>query len=248
VRGLSRLLGIELAVNFNLPYLSRTFSEFWNRWHISLSNWLRDYIYFPVSRLLRSRFPVSENIFNLLLPPVVTMLVSGLWHGATWGLLLWGAVHGLLLALENVLRVRGRHVPPDELPPFRQVIQTASVFIVVMLGWLPFRADLVAAKRYLAGMILPAHWLAPDWLRFNQVLAGDLPYEGVYGWNIPDPRILILLLVGIGLDLLQRRKQDELFFRSWPGWVQAIGLALVVLALILAGFSDTAAPFIYQGF
>ena len=96
IRGVSLWFGIVLTNNFNLPYFSRNFTEFWNRWHISLSNWLRDYIFFPLSRSVMKRFPERNHFFNLVIPPMVTLLVSGMWHGLSWNLLVWGALHGTL--------------------------------------------------------------------------------------------------------------------------------------------------------
>ena len=88
--GAAKVFGIDLVQNFDRPYISKDFNEFWNRWHISLSNWLRDYIFFPVTRILRRRWPKSNIVTNLLLPPLLTMLISGLWHGAGWNFVLWG--------------------------------------------------------------------------------------------------------------------------------------------------------------
>ncbi len=97
VRGVSYLLGIELSPNFQQPFLSQNFSEFWNRWHISLSTWLRENIYFPLSRKLSrnsgSFFAVTSAI---VIPPMITMLASGFWHGASLAMLLWGSLQGVL--------------------------------------------------------------------------------------------------------------------------------------------------------
>jgi len=104
------VFGLELSPNFNLPYLARTASEFWNRWHITLSRWLRDYVYFPTSRALLRRDPRAGNIPNILIPPLITMLVSGLWHGTGLTFVLWGGMHGLYLVGERLLALRW---PPD---------------------------------------------------------------------------------------------------------------------------------------
>ena len=248
VRGVSGLFGIELANNFNIPYLSRNFSEFWNRWHISLSNWLRDYIFFPISRALRVKATNRYRIFNIIVPPIVTMLVSGLWHGATWNLLLWGGLHGIYLVLERISKLGRFNVPPDEQPRYRQVIGTIIVFLFVILAWIPFRMDLITAKRYFAGLILPSHWAAPDWLWLHEVLVGHLSLKNIYVFNIPDPRIILVLIPAVLLDLAQNRRKDELVFLKWPEWIQVVLYVIIIFGVLMMVFSDTTVPFIYQGF
>ena len=96
-RGSSRLLGFELVENFREPYLSRSITEFWRRWHISLSQWLRDYLYIPLGGNRGSRFATARNL-------MITMLLGGLWHGAAWTFVVWGGLHGFYLLIE---RLRG---------------------------------------------------------------------------------------------------------------------------------------------
>ena len=247
VRGLSSLFGIELSNNFNLPYMARSFSEFWNRWHISLSNWLRDYIFFPLSRLIQRKKPLHVEALNLVIPPLVTMMVSGLWHGLSWSLLVWGGLHGTYLVLERLSKLRGPNIPVDELPKYRQVIGNVIVFLGVVLAWLPFRMDLVTAKGYLAGLILPARWAAPDWLFMRVVLSGHQKLGDVYAWNIPDPRIILVLIAAILLDIAQMKKGEAMLLR-WPRWAQVTLFVVAALGFFLLAFSDTHAPFVYQGF
>jgi alginate O-acetyltransferase complex protein AlgI len=248
VRGISSLFGIELTNNFNVPYLSRSFTEFWNRWHISLSNWLRDYIFFPTTRALLKRIPAHDHFINMIIPPLVTMLVSGLWHGVSWNLLLWGGLQGGFLVMERVSRLWGANIPPDEQPKYRQILGTIIVFILVTIAWLPFRADFVTAKRYLAGIILPSHWVAPNWPWFQEILTGNDVLPNVYLYNIPDPRILIVLIPAILLDWVHNRARDELVFLKWPGGVQILFYIIAILGLFLMAFSDIRVPFVYQGF
>jgi D-alanyl-lipoteichoic acid acyltransferase DltB (MBOAT superfamily) len=248
VRGVSGLLGIELTSNFNTPYFARSIAEFWERWHISLSNWLRDYIFFPLSRLLRQRFPQPDHLANFILPPLVTMLVSGMWHGLTFNLLLWGGLHGAFLVAERIPSLWLPKVALDALPKWRQAAGRLLTFALVAAAWLPFRMDFVTAKRYFAGIILPSHWLKMDFLWMSEVFKGRLPLGDVYGWNIPDPRILLVLLPAILLDWAQYRHKDELFFQKWPRWRRAALFALMALGLLFVSFADSAAPFVYQGF
>jgi alginate O-acetyltransferase complex protein AlgI len=142
--GLGRLFGFELPVNFAAPYRARSFSDFWRRWHITLSTWLRDYLYVPLGGNRRGR---GRTYLNLLL----TMMLGGLWHGASWNFLLWGTGHGLLLAIERAL---GPKNPLLRLPGW---LQSSIVFGLVVLLWVPFRLDSPAAVGvWLSAMLLGA--------------------------------------------------------------------------------------------
>ncbi|MEZ5246112.1 MAG: MBOAT family O-acyltransferase [Acidimicrobiales bacterium] len=122
-RGTSRLLGVELMVNFTEPYRSKSITEFWRRWHISLSDWLRDYLYIPLGG---NRCGPRITQRNLLL----TMLLGGLWHGAAWTFVAWGALHGTYLLLE-------RNGSPEHR---RSALWVPFTFALVSLTWIPFRA------------------------------------------------------------------------------------------------------------
>ncbi len=127
--GSSRLLGKNLIKNFNLPYLSSSFSEFWKRWHISLSSWFRDYVYIPLGGNKVSSF---RHYINL----IVTFLISGLWHGANFTFIVWGAMHGALIAAESLVTKMKIQMNFSFLKP----IKIALVFFVVLIGWVFFRA------------------------------------------------------------------------------------------------------------
>ena len=129
-QGASWLFGVRLMENFNLPYAAASVREFWRRWHISLSTWFRDYLYIPLGG---NRRGPARNYFNL----IFTMLVCGMWHGANWTFLLWGALHGTLLILERVFDRAGSFVPR----PLGHVLTLVFVF----LAWVPFRAPDLAA-------------------------------------------------------------------------------------------------------
>lgn len=130
-RGISRLLGFELCRNFDHPYLADSPQDFWRRWHISLSNWFRDYVYIPLGG---SRTSLALQCRNLLL----TFLLSGLWHGAAWNFVLWGAWHGVLLVLWLLWSKAPEPLRPERLPRFFRIILT---FILVHIGWLMFREN-----------------------------------------------------------------------------------------------------------
>jgi alginate O-acetyltransferase complex protein AlgI len=138
--GLGLMLGFVFPKNFDSPYRSRSITEFWHRWHISLSTWLRDYLYLPLGGNRKGAARTYVNLF-------IVMLLGGLWHGAAWNFVVWGALHGALLATE---RLRGKAAFYGGLPaPAR----TGVTFMLVLIGWVFFRAtDLPHAVRYLADM------------------------------------------------------------------------------------------------
>jgi alginate O-acetyltransferase complex protein AlgI len=158
-RGTARLLGFELMENFNHPYLSDSPSEFWRRWHISLSSWFRDYVFIPLGGSRGTPLTVARNL-------LITFLLSGFWHGASWNFVLWGAYHGLLLiAYRSLGTVAPRLFESRRLKPVRVLV----MFALVNVGWLMFREtntsallrDLFlsplgesAAKRLAAGHLL----------------------------------------------------------------------------------------------
>jgi alginate O-acetyltransferase complex protein AlgI len=142
-RGSAALLGIELPVNFEQPYLSRSITEFWRRWHISLSSWLRDYLYVPLGGNRRSELATYRNL-------MITMLLGGLWHGAAATFIVWGALHGLYLAAERrFLPVRDRDAARGW-SWRRDTPRAFVVFNLVCFGWVFFRSPGIgAAGHYL---------------------------------------------------------------------------------------------------
>lgn len=152
--GLGLMMGFRFMENFNYPYISRSITEFWRRWHISLSTWLRDYLYIPLGGSRRGSLKTYRNIG-------LVMLLGGLWHGAAWNFVLWGLWHGLLLMGERLrpgLKWGASPTAPAIRPaaPTRVAAMAAVVrtFLLVMLGWVVFRApDMAAAGRMYAGML-----------------------------------------------------------------------------------------------
>jgi len=147
--GLARMFRIKLPQNFNSPYKAFCLIDFWRRWHITLSNFLRDYLYIPLGG---NRKGTIRRDFNLM----VTMLLGGLWHGAGWTFVIWGGLHGIYLVVNNywhtLLEKRGYH--PDSPQGFIRVIGIAITFILVVGAWVIFRADSIwVALSILKGMI-----------------------------------------------------------------------------------------------
>jgi D-alanyl-lipoteichoic acid acyltransferase DltB (MBOAT superfamily) len=248
VRGISGMLGIELSNNFKLPYFSRSISEFWERWHVSLSNWLRDYIFFPTSRALLKKIPKREAVANLVVPPLVTMLVSGLWHGLGWNFLFWGGLHGFYLIVERVSALWSPRKLLDELPKWRQALSALGVFVLVVLAWIPFRMGLGTGWQYLVRMLTPSAWIKPDFWLLRMYLTGKTHVSSWTEFKLPDLRIFIMLVPALVLDWKQYRHKDETFLSRWPVWAKALFLAVLVLVIFLLSLAETGAPFVYQGF
>lgn len=144
--GIAGLFGYRLPENFNFPYISRSFSEFWRRWHISLSTWLKEYLYIPLGG---NRKGAVRTYFNL----IVVMFLGGLWHGAAWSYAIWGTVHGVALALEKLCKDRVK-LPSNAVTA---TIQMVGVFLVVTLAWLLFKLpNFSDALRYLEAIV--ANW------------------------------------------------------------------------------------------
>lgn len=139
-RGLAFLLGLETTENFNYPYLSLTPGDFWNRWHISLSSWLRDYIFFPLRRALLKRRNVFPEILIQSIPPLVTMFVSGIWHGIGWLFIIWGLYYGMLIVIYQLIGFRGDWKPSGRI---KTVFAWLIMFLLINFGWLIFRAPSV---------------------------------------------------------------------------------------------------------
>lgn len=152
--GLGKLLGFRLSRNFNSPYFSRTISEFWHRWHISLSTWFRDYLYIPLGG---SRCKRALQVRNVML----TFIVSGIWHGANWTFAVWGTVHGLYYVLEVPLKASLSSIGRDS--RLWRILQVLCTFTMVTLAWIPFRAPtLGVAIDYLQRLFSAASLTVPD--------------------------------------------------------------------------------------
>ena len=139
--GTAKMIGYDLPENFNMPYLSASVAEFWRRWHMTLSAWLRDYLYIPLGGNRRGGGRAQVNLF-------ITMLLGGLWHGASWNFVLWGSLHGAALGLHRMWSSRGHRLP--------SIVSTPLTFAFVTLCWVPFRAvsteGAIEILRRLAGL------------------------------------------------------------------------------------------------
>lgn len=222
-RGLSRMLGVELMENFNHPYFSTNITVFWRRWHISLSSWLRDYLYITLGG---NRGPSWFVYRNLML----TMLLGGLWHGAAWTFVVWGGLHGGALALHK-LYLRGKK-PPSRLnlespgALMRGLLSWAGTMALVGLAWVFFRASSFQnAYEVLRGILLPH---------------GGLELSS---WAMPLGMIALMLL----LDVPQHLKRDHNAMQRWPWPIRGLVYAGLILAMVLLRSGDEV-PFIYFQF
>ena len=180
--GLARILGFDLGVNFNSPYKAQNITDFWRRWHMSLSSWLKDYVYIPLGGNRLGKFRTSLNLF-------LTMLVAGLWHGAGWNFIVWGGFHGLGLIVHRNLKQFLSRIPDDK---FVNILCVGVTFAFVSLLWAFFRApDLGAAvtmldkifSEFTPSMFVPFVQARGLWL---VVMSGALLLffipERWYGW------------------------------------------------------------------
>lgn len=222
VRGVSGLFGIELTRNFAQPFFSQDFSDFWRRWHISLSQWLRDYIYMPMSRALLRRNPSRSNKANLILPPLATMFASGLWHGGSPNLLAWGLLNGLYIVIENFVNLFRPSAPNAKRPAWRAVLGSLVLLGLALFAAIPFKLTL-GYSRLLLGQVLFA-----------------------WGWQMPDLRVPVVMLASLVLDWLQFRRNDEFVFLGWPRSLQALAAVLAFFAVVIVyQLQNAPATFVY---
>jgi D-alanyl-lipoteichoic acid acyltransferase DltB (MBOAT superfamily) len=202
-RGFARLMGFELTLNFLLPYFALNPADFWQRWHISLSEWLRDYIFFPVRRTVLSLPVRNAMLWGLVLPPLVTMVASGLWHGTGWNFILWGLYHGILLIVYRLLA----NLPiPKKVNEFGSttlgvLIRMGVMFSLVCLGWLFFRADTIEQAFHLLTRIS----LIPSDQSINYIndlLFFALPLLFVQIWQATKGDLLVLVKLRLPVQLL----------------------------------------------
>ncbi|HXP86854.1 MAG TPA: MBOAT family O-acyltransferase [Bryobacteraceae bacterium] len=216
--GMALLLGFHFPVNFRRPYLAFSITDFWHRWHISLSRWLRDYLYISLGG---NRYGPWKTYRNLML----TMLLGGLWHGASWNFVIWGGYHGLLLSLE---RIMGRRYFEERgsalLYPFRAVL----TFALVCVGWVFFRAATLSDSSYV----------------LRQMLVGA---RGMADFLIP---AWLLVLVGIALLIALFEEKSEWIdgLARGPAWAYVAAAVVLLLMVEMIGVTEKAVPFVYFQF
>ena len=220
--GVALTLGFGLPDNFRFPYAAIGFSDFWRRWHISLSSWLRDYLYVPLGGNRKGNLRTYANLMT-------TMLLGGLWHGASWTFVVWGGLHGLYLAAERFLTARFADIAIAKTWLFRVLLALFTYFLV-NLTWVFFRApDFATAWRMITSMF----GFAPD--------ASKTPLPTLW---IIQVAVTIALLVGIHWRM--RDTDIESVVRKAPTWLLGMTLAVMLFLIIITQGSGNA--FIYFQF
>jgi len=225
-RGAAQLLGFHFMVNFRQPYLATTLQDFWRRWHISLSSWLRDYLYIPLGG---SAHGERKTYRNLLL----TMLLGGLWHGANWTFVVWGGIHGGFLAVERYAHglfgwSRSKKDEDAITGSWRSVwLKRILLFQLVCLAWVFFRAQSISAAAYFLNGLTDLSW-RPEYLAAFEFLAM---------FSVP------LLL----LDLLLERSDEEYVFQHRsPVFRTTVAMGIVTAIALFS--ANQANAFIYFQF
>jgi D-alanyl-lipoteichoic acid acyltransferase DltB (MBOAT superfamily) len=191
------------------------------------------------------RYSQREHVFNLLVPPLITMFVSGLWHGLSWGLLVWGGLHGAYLVLERLPGLIHPSAPLDERPRWRQGLGIMLTFFFTLMAWVPFRMELPVALRYWKGLF---QWVRPDFALLQRYLSEETPFVYWSPLNLPNPFLLLLIAAAIAFDLLLHKKGVEKELWSLPRLLQVVVIAILLLTALATVFVDTTAPFVYQAF
>lgn len=217
--GCARLLGFVFPENFRTPYLATSITDFWHRWHITLSTWLRDYLYIPLGG---SRYGMPATLRNLML----TMLLGGLWHGAQWTFVAWGGVHGVMLCIERLLGIGHERAAPSGIV---KVFRIALTFTIVLLAWVLFRAPSFSAALTL----------------YRALFAGGSGPSLLTGWQA----VLAGGVIGFGVVrvLLDRFAIAPSWIRLRP-LGQAGALACLMLTLMLLTWPGISPTFIYFKF
>ncbi len=201
--GTAKLFGIKLMRNFNNPYFSRDIAEFWRRWHISLTTWFRDYVYIPLGGSRVSKAKIIRNTF-------VIFLLSGFWHGANWTFLVWGAYHAVLflpLILQGKNRKYMNQVAQGKwLPTWKEAGQILLTFIVVVIGWIVFRAETLGQAGKIMSGICSSSLLSVPWLMTRNFY---LPLFGA----------LLIMLIVEWVNRSQQHGLGRLTKYRWVNWL-----------------------------
>ncbi len=220
--GLALIMGFRLGANFDSPYQSRNLTEFWRRWHISLSSWLRDYVYIPLGGNRKGTLRTYLNNF-------LTMLIGGLWHGAAWKFVFWGAMHGVGLAVHKACKPLLKRIPDCW---FTNFIFWAMTFIYVSLLWVFFRA----ASFEDSVLIIQNIFVDFQWNQIPQF------FEARMVWCV----MMIALIIFHFIPQRLADKVQYLFVRS--PWLVKLATFLFVVQLVIEFMTEDVAPFIYFQF
>lgn len=230
--GAAKFFGVDLMENFRRPYHSKSVTEFWQRWHISLSTWFRDYVYIPLGGNRRSELRTVTNLF-------LTFLISGLWHGANWTFILWGCLNGFYLIVERLWakRVRGVHKSASDkrFVWIKSVFQMTTTFILISFSWIFFRANSLSDAFYIISN------LHTGWTEFITNVS-NVPYiKSTLAMGQRKDEFVIAIIALIILEIVhifQRRNGIRLTLASKPFLIRWALSILLVLMILTMGFFD----------
>ncbi len=222
--GLGKMFGFEFMENFNLPYISESITEFWRRWHISLSTWFKEYLYIPLGGNRKGKI---RTYINLL----IVFLATGIWHGASWNFVVWGLFNGFFLVIE---RIKLKELLDKNKLKF---VNHIYALLVIIFGWVLFRADtLRSALQYMKIMIIPSKQLA----NFDTSLI-------INNRNII-MIIVVILFSGILQTIFNKLKNKEKVKEVYHRYFEVIVISLLMFISIMMLASNTYNPFIYFRF
>ncbi len=217
--GLGKMFGFSIKENFDYPYLSRSITEFWRRWHISLGSWFREYVYYPLGGSKKGK---SRTLINLL----IIFFLTGLWHGPDFSFVIWGLYHGFFIVAERmgISRILNKG----------KILPIIYVDMVVNFGWVLFRADdSLTGLRYISRMLFP--WRHPDII--------------IHSWNYLDNKTIIIIIIGIiGMGIHKEIFPQWIKSRWHDSVPEAIYCGILLLLSVAALASNTYNPFIYFQF
>lgn len=236
--GIARILGFKSMKNFDFPYFSKSLTQFWNKWHISLSTWLRDYLFLPIAyavmRPIKTAklYKIKTETWGYVVGMFVTMFLGGLWHGASWTFVIWGSLHGLYLVTgyttKKIRKRWAKKIKLTKLPALRYFLSVFLTFNLVSFAWIFFRAETFEkAFLYIKSISLQpsAHGQGTVYLWFN----------------------LIMIVIFIAMEIAYKNRAKWTFIQRIPTVVKIAAFALFICLIIIFAV-DTSNEFIYFQF
>ena len=234
--GSAKVLGFDLMENFRRPYFSKSISEFWKRWHISLSSWFRDYLYIPLGG---NRVSTSRLYLNI----IIVFILSGLWHGANWTFIIWGFFHGSCLIMSLATNKSREWLTTkllmDRYPAWHNLFKVIFTFSLVTFSWIFFRAHSLTDALYITKQIAL--------LFINMHLNNNFLYEITTGFPRAFITSLLAITILIGVDFFERKRSIWSYLSSQPTIVRWSAYYILIFSIIMFGVHK-ASPFLYFQF
>lgn len=235
-RGSAMLFGYHIPINFKMPYFAKNMSDFWHRWHISLSTWLRDYLFIPLGGSRQGRWQTHRNLF-------LTMAIGGLWHGASWSFVVWGMYHGLALIAHRefaIFKAANNKLKTFIDSKLGNIVSIIVTFHAVCIGWVFFRIQDVSQAFFVAKRML---FLSPIYTRAENhhflILKPELP--------VIVPVVIFMVLILLAANLPVSAASERGWFKNAPAPLKAAFCTVLIVAIITF-LPDNSAPFIYFQF